>query len=270
MKSISKCFTVCVLMAVALAACSTTPTGRKQLTLKSNAALAQEGTRQMAVIRENSPLVNDPATIEYVACVADAIVGVLEGEDAALYWEMAIVNQPDVNAFVMPGGKIVVKSGILTVAKNQHQLAAVLGHEVAHVTANHANERATRGELSSYGVEVLALILGGGYYNQTQGAYGAASALNSLGLMNPFSRMQESEADDIGLIYMARAGFDPRESVDLWQNMNSSEDTAKVPEFLSTHPSGDTRIESMVQRLPEALVEYNKAKAAGREPNCQN
>ena len=163
----------------------------------------------MAMIRKNSPLVQDQATIDYVACVANAIVEVLEDRDAAMYWELAIVNQPDVNAFVMPGGKIVVKSGILSVAQNQHQLAAVLGHEVAHVTAHHANERATRGELASYGVEVLALILGGGYYNQTRGAYGAASTLNTLGTMNPISRMQESEADVIGLEYMAKAGFDP-------------------------------------------------------------
>ena len=269
MNSISKRLISLVLLAVFVAACSSTPTGRKQLTLKSEAHLAQEGTRQMAIIRENSPLVQDQATIDYVACVANAIVGVLEGEDAAMYWELAIVNQPDVNAFVMPGGKIVVKSGIRTVAENPHQLATVLGHAAAHVTAHHANERATRGDLTGYGVEVLALILGGGYYNQTQGAYGAASALNTMGLMNPFSRMQESEADIIGLEYMAKAGFDPRESVELWQNMNSSEKTAKVPEFMSTHPSGDTRIESMVERLPEMLALYNQAKAEGRDPNCE-
>ncbi len=261
--------TTVVLLAVLLAACSTTPTGRKQLTLKSDAVLAQEGTRQMALIRASSALVNDRATIDYVACVADAIVGQLDGDAAALYWELAIVNQPDVNAFVMPGGKMVVKSGILSVAQNQDQLAAVIGHEVAHVTANHANERATRGELTSYGVEVIGYILGGGYYNQTKGAMGAADTFNTLGLMNPFSRMQETEADDVGLIYMARAGFDPRESVELWQNMNKSEKTAKVPEFLSTHPSGDTRIEAMVARLPEALRLYNEAIAEGREPNCK-
>lgn len=258
-----------VCMAVLVSSCSTSPTGRKQLTLKSDAVLAQEGTRQMALIRASSALVKDRGTIEYVACVADAIVGQLDGDAAALYWELAIVNQPDVNAFVMPGGKMVVKSGILSVAQNQDQLAAVIGHEVAHVTANHANERATRGELTSYGVEVVAYILGGGYYNQTKGAFGAADTLNTLGLMNPFSRMQETEADDIGLEYMARAGFDPRQSVELWQNMNKSEKTAKVPEFLSTHPSGDTRIEAMVARLPNALQLYNQAKEEGRQPNCQ-
>ena len=280
MKSISKtvkCLTAFTLLAVFAAGCSSTPTGRKQLTLKSDAALAQEGARQMAAIRASSALVQDRKTIDYVACVADAIVGVLDDEAAALYWELAIVNQPDVNAFVMPGGKIVVKSGILSVAENQDQLAAVLGHEVAHVTAHHANERATRGELAGYGMEVIAIVLAGDSTNpysrnydpnRAQGIYGAAGTFGSLGLMNPFSRMQETEADDIGLIYMAKAGFDPRESVDLWQNMNSS-NNAKIPEFLSTHPSGESRIEAMVERLPEALALYNQAVAEGRQPNCK-
>lgn len=252
---------------ILVASCTSTPTGRAQLVLKSDAALAQEGARQMNIIRENSPLVTDRATIDFVACVADAIVGSLSEEDAALYWELAVVNQPDINAFVMPGGKIVVKAGILSMTKNQDQLAAVLGHEVAHVTAHHANERATRGDLTSYGVEVLAIILGGGYYNQTQGAYGALSTANTLGLMNAFSRKQETEADIIGLEYMAKAGFDPRESVELWKNMNAS-GQAKIPEFMSTHPSGDTRIDSLINEYRTALPLYNEAQAAGRVPNC--
>jgi len=256
-----------LLLTVLISSCTSTPTGRNQLVLKSDAALAQEGARQMQVIRENSPLVGDRATIDFVACVADAIVGTLSEKDAALYWELAVVNQPDVNAFVMPGGKIVVKAGILSMTKNQDQLAAVLGHEVAHVIAHHANERASRGDLTSYGVEVLAIILGGGYYNQTQGAYSALSTANTLGLMNAFSRKQETEADVIGLEYMAKAGFDPRESVELWKNMNAAGQT-KIPEFMSTHPSGDTRIESLIDEYPKALALYNEAHAAGRIPDC--
>jgi predicted Zn-dependent protease len=256
-----------LLLAILISSCTSTPTGRKQLVLKSDAALAQEGARQMQIIRDNAPLVQDRATIDFVACVADAIVGVLDEESAAMYWELAVVNQPEVNAFVLPGGKIVVKSGILSMTKNEHQLAAVLGHEVAHVTANHPNERQTRGDMTSYGVEVLALILGGGYYNQTQGAYGALASASELGVMNPFSRKQETEADVIGLHYMAKAGFDPRESVELWKKMNAS-GQATIPEFMSTHPSGDTRIESLINEYPKALAYYNEALAAGRSPNC--
>jgi predicted Zn-dependent protease len=259
-----------LLMGALLSACSSTPTGRAQLTLKSEAVMAQEGARQMAILRAQAPLVQDRATIDFVACVADAIVGSLDGKDAEMYWELAVVNQPDINAFVMPGGKMVVKAGILSVTKNQDQLAAVIGHEVAHVTAHHANERASRGELTNYGVEVLAYIIGGtGYYDQrrTAGTYQALSTASTLGLSNPFSRMQESEADIIGLEYMAKAGFDPRESVELWKNMNAKSETS-IPEFMSTHPSGDTRIESLIEEYPTALALFNEARAAGKDPNC--
>jgi len=256
-----------ILLALIVSSCSSSPTGRKQLVLKSDAALAQEGARQFRIIQEQAPLVKDGAVIDYVACVADAIVGVLEGDDADLYWELAIVDQPDINAHVLPGGKIVVKAGLLSVTQNQHQLAAVLGHEVAHVTARHANERASRGVITSAGVEVAAIILGGGYANQTRGAYGALSAGAALGIMNPFSRKQETEADVVGLHYMARAGFDPRESVELWKNMNEKNKT-KIPEYMSTHPSGDTRIENLVAQYPETLALYNDAKAQGKNPDC--
>lgn len=256
-----------VLLASLVGACSSSPTGRAQLTLKSEAALAQEGARQFAMIREQMPMVQDQATIDYVACVANAIVDVLDGKDAAMYWELAVIDKADINAFVMPGGKISVFSGILTVAENQHQLAAVMGHEVAHVTAHHANERASRASITGVGIDVAAIILGGGYSQQTQGAQTVLSQTAALGVLNPFSRMQESEADIIGLTYMAKAGFDPRESVDLWQNMGEK-NKSQVPEFMSTHPSGENRIESLVDQLPDALVHYNEAQAQGLDPQC--
>jgi predicted Zn-dependent protease len=255
-------------VAALLSACAQSPTGRNQLVLKSEAALAAEGQRQFNMIREQMPLVQDRATIDYVACVANAIVDELEGDDAAMYWELAVIDQPDINAFVLPGGKISVFSGILTVAKTQHQLAAVIGHEVAHVTAQHANERASRGSVAGVGVDIAAILLGGGYRGPTQGAQQALGMGAALGIMNPFSRKQETEADIIGLEYMAKAGFDPRESVTLWKNM-AEKNESKVPEFMSTHPSGDTRIESLVSQFPTSLAYYNEAKAKGQEPNCQ-
>ena len=120
-----------VLVVIVAASCSSTPSGRSQLVLKSEAVLEQEGARQFNMIRETVPLIQNRDTIDFVACVANAIVDVLEGDQADLYWELAIVDQPDVNAYVLPGGKIVVKAGILPITANQHQLAAVLGHEVA-------------------------------------------------------------------------------------------------------------------------------------------
>ncbi len=229
--------------------------------------LEQIGAQQFEAIREQSPLVKDRRTIAYVACVANSIVDVLEGDDAAMYWELAIVDNPTINAFVLPGGKIVVFSGILTVAQNQHQLAAVMGHEVAHVTAGHPKERINRQEAATFGADTLALILGGGYARQTQAAQSSLRTLTTLGVLNPFSRGQESEADIIGLEYMAKAGFDPRESVELWKIMNEKNKT-NIPEYMSTHPSGETRIDDLIGHYPTALAYYNQAKEAGKAPNC--
>ncbi len=256
------------LLVALLAACTSTPSGRNQLVLKSDAALAAEGARQFEMIREQMPLVQDRATIDYIACVSNAIVDVLDPESKAMYWELAVIDRTDINAFVLPGGKISVFSGILQVAQNQHQLATVIGHEVAHVTAHHANERASRSMVAGVGIDIAAILLGGGYARQTRAAQQTLQTGAMLGILNPFSRKQESEADVIGLKYMAMAGFDPRESVTLWTNMEEKNET-QVPEFMSTHPSGETRIESLVSQLPAALALYNEAKAQGRSPSCQ-
>jgi len=263
-----KLLAISAFLTILAASCSTSPTGRSQMVLKSDAELAAEGTRQFNKLRDEAPLVKDRATIDYVACVANAIVEVLDDKNRSMYWELAVIEQAQVNAFVMPGGKISVFSGILGVAKNQHQLAAVMGHEVAHVTAKHSNERASRAMVTGVSVDIAAILLGGGYSQQTAAASSALGTGAALGILNPFSRLQESEADLVGLDYMAMAGFDPRESVELWQNMIAANKT-NVPEFMSTHPSGETRIEDLVDALPHALALYNTAQAEGKNPNCQ-
>ena len=255
------------LVALAGAACSSSPTGRSQVILKSEQDLAVEASRQFAEMKASMPLETDRAKIDYIHCVAQAVVLQLPPEYRDMEWEMAIFQADSVNAFAMPGGKIGVMTGILKAAQNQHQLAAVLGHEVAHVTARHANERASRGSFSNVGVQVAAVLLGGGHQGATYSAYEALNAGAALGIMLPFSRSQESEADVIGLEYMAKAGFDPRESVPLWQNMDAEADEAPA-EFLSTHPSSETRIDQLVAEFGTALKYYNEAKAAGRNPNC--
>ncbi len=226
------------------------------------------GAQQFEQIREQSVLVKDRRTIDYVACVANAIVDTLESPDADMYWELAVVDNPTINAFVLPGGKIVVFSGILGVAQNQHQLAAVMGHEVAHVTADHPKERMARQEITNFGADTLGLILGGGYARQTSAAMNSMRTLGQLGILNPFSRGQETEADLIGLEYMAKAGFDPRESVELWKEMGKKNKTS-IPEYMSTHPSGETRINELIGHYPTALVYYNQAKQEGKAPNCE-
>lgn len=256
-----------VFVAIAGVACSSSPTGRSQVILKSDQDLAVEASRQFAEMKANMPLETDRAKIDYIHCVAQAVVLQLPPEYRDLEWEMAIFQADSVNAFAMPGGKIGVMTGILKAAQNQHQLAAVIGHEIAHVTARHANERASRGSFSNVGVQVAAVLLGGGNQGATYTAYEALNAGAALGIMLPFSRSQESEADVIGLEYMARAGFDPRESVPLWQNMDAEADEAPA-EFLSTHPSSETRIDQLVAEFGTALKFYNEAREAGRNPNC--
>jgi len=251
-----------------VAACSTSPTGRSQIIYRSDSELAAESARDFAEMRASIPLETDRATIDYVHCVATAIVDVLEPEYRDLDWDMAIFDSQAVNAFAMPGGKIGVMVGILEAADNQHRLAAVLGHEVAHVTARHSNERASRSPVSNVGVQVAAILLGGGHSGATYTAYEALNAGAALGIMLPFNRGQESEADIIGLEYMARAGFDPRESVALWVNMSGDDEGSKAAEFMSTHPSSESRIEALISEWPKVLPLYNEAQAAGRNPNC--
>ena len=250
-----------------IVACSSSPTGRNQVIWKSDDDLAVEAARQFAEMKASMPLETDRATIDYIACVANAVVNELEPPYSDLEWEMAIFDHEAVNAFAMPGGKIGIMTGILKAAQNQDQLAAVIGHEIAHVTARHANERASRGSVSNVGVQVAAVLLGGGHRGATYTAYEALNAGAALGIMLPFSRSQESEADVIGLEYMAAAGFDPRESVPLWQNMG--EEAGQAPaEFLSTHPSSEARIDSLVSQFGKTLAIYNEAQQQGKTPNC--
>ena len=150
-------------------------------------------------------------------------------------WEVTVFVDDTPNAFALPGGKIGVHTGLFKVAKNRAQLAAVLAHEVGHVVAKHSAERVSQGMVAQLGVSVA-----GAAYGQAAGNLLAQAA--TLGVILPFSRNQESEADDIGLIYMARAGYNPREAVNLWHNFANYGDGQRPPEFLSTHPAPQTRI----------------------------
>ena len=233
----------------------------------SDSELAAQAAKQFAEMKASMPLTTDGDTIEYIACVANAVVSELEPPHDNLAWEMAIFDNEAVNAFAMPGGKIGVMVGILKAAQDQDQLAAVIGHEIAHVTADHSKERASRGRLSNVGIQVAAVLLGGGHQGATYTAYEALNQGAAFGIMLPFSRNQESEADVIGLKYMAKAGFDPRAAVPLWQNMTDEAGEARA-EFISTHPSSDKRIDSLVSQWIDALPVYNEAIQEGRVPNC--
>jgi predicted Zn-dependent protease len=236
---------------------------------QSDAEIEAEAAREFARYKATFPLTTDQDIIDYVACVANAVVTSLEPPDSELDWEMAILETNELNAFVMPGGKIVIFEGIMRAARDQHQLAAVIGHEIAHVTAEHTKRKLLQGGKGmEIGIQVAAVLLGGGHYGAQ---YTAQEMLNQgamYGLLLPYKRGQETEADVIGLEYMAKAGFDPRAAVPLWQNMEEESGGERPAEFASTHPSPDNRIESLISQWVEVLPLYNQAHAEGRIPDC--
>lgn len=257
-----------VFSAIVVASCSTSPTGRLQPIWKSDAEMEAQASQAFNAMKASAALTTNRKKIDFVACVAQSVVEVLNPPYSDIEWELAIFEDQSVNAWAMPGGKIGVNTGILEVTENQHQLAAVIGHEIAHVVARHSNERASRASLTGIGIEALAVVLGGGY---SGGAYTAQETLRAgtaLGITLPHTRGQETEADIVGLEYMAKAGFDPRESVNLWQNMSKA-GGKKPPELLSTHPASETRIENLINEWNTALPLYNQAQADGREPDCK-
>ncbi len=264
----SKLLISVLLAGLVVAACSTSPTGRKQFITKSDAELEAQAQQTWNAYRATLPLATNRAKIDFVACVAQAIVAEMHPPYSDIEWELRVFEDNSANAFAMPGGKIGVNTGILEVTDDQHQLAAVLGHEVAHVVARHVNERASRAALSGIGIEALAVIMGGGYTGGAYTAHQALSAGAALGLQLPMSRGQETEADVVGLEYMAKAGFDPRAAVDLWQNM-AAKAGQTPPEHLSTHPAPDTRIENLISEWQKTLPIYNQALADGKDPQCK-
>ena len=242
--------------------CATSPTGRSQLMLMPGSEMDQMGSQAFTNIKEETPINKQTATNSYVQCVANAITREVGGT-----WEVVVFKDDAANAFALPGGKIGVYTGLLKIAENQHQLATVIGHEVAHVQARHANERVSQSFAVEQGLNLLSAIASpqSGTGQSLMGMLGVGA---QYGILMPYSRIQESEADMLGLDLMARAGFDPRESVQLWKNMARS-GGGQPPEFLSTHPSHSTRIGDLIARLPLALQLMNQAQQRGRRPDCK-
>ncbi len=254
-------------LALALVACTTSPLGRQQILLYPKAEVAQMGAAAFQRMQHEMPVARDSARQRYVECVTHALAGALERGSGPATWQVEIFEDKSANAFALPGGKIGVHTGMFEVAANQDQLATVLGHEISHVIAEHTNERLSTTAVAESGLQALQLLMGADSPGQRQ----LLSALGlgaQVGVLLPFSRAQESEADLLGLRLMARAGFDPRASVELWQRMERQA-RGSPPEFLSTHPSESTRIARLQQHMREALPLYEQARSAGRQPHCQ-
>ena len=240
-----------------LQSCATVPvTGRSQLRLVSEEEEAQLGVTAFQQLRQEEVQKGrlltdreDPAAHAWVKRVTDRIIGA-SGLGNAYHWDYMLINAPTtVNAAAIAGGRIIVYTGILPVAQTDAGLATILGHEVGHVMAHHTAERVSQTQLVNVGAALTSAVGG-----ELLGAVVPAAA--QLGYLLPYSRAHESEADHIGLLLMAKAGYDPRESVALWQRMNQAGGSGRPPEFLSTHPNPETRITQLQGWMPQAWQYY--------------
>ncbi|MDX1656323.1 MAG: M48 family metallopeptidase [Candidatus Competibacteraceae bacterium] len=250
---------------IGLTGCDETPTGRKQLALIPEGQMAQLGARSFAEIKSTQPIETDPRINAVVRCVAQAVVDALPEPHQS--WEVVVFRNPQPNAFALPGGKIGINTGILQVTETPDQLATIVGHEVAHVLVDHANERLTQELGVSAALMLVSLFL------ENEGGLDQELIMKGLGLgaqygvLLPYSRAHEQEADVLGLELMARAGFDPRASLNFWRNMSQA-GGGQVPELLSTHPSHGSRTETLSEVMEGMVQLQETALEQGRRPAC--
>jgi len=256
-------------VSVLLVSCSRNAiTGRKQLTLYPESEITAAAEQQYRQFLSQNKVVSPSADrdAEMVRRVGQRVATAITqyytqkglGDQIKGYqWEYNLVDSKEVNAWCMPGGKIVVYTGLLPITQNEAALAVVVGHEVTHAVAKHGNERLSQGMLQQLGGVALSAALASQpaeTQNLLMAAYGAGS---EVGILLPYSRNQEYEADKFGLYYTALAGYNPQEAIPLWQRMEAaSQGSSKPPEFLSTHPAEGNRIKRLQDNMPEALKLY--------------
>ncbi len=253
-----------------LASCATSPTGRRQLQLFPEAQMGQMGFEAYQQVKKQTKVDTSKPVNQYVGCVVRALSAVVGKPRGGGNWTVTVFKEDKtVNAFALPGGNIGVYSGLLPVARTPGQLAAVIGHEIGHVQAGHGNERMSDQFAAQAGLQLVNALAGGDRAStQNQQLMSLLGLGVQVGVLLPFSRTQESEADQLGMLYMAQAGFDPHEAIKLWRNMIAS-GGAKPAEWLSTHPSDQRRITDLERLLPGDLARFQRARAEGRHPDCQ-
>jgi len=233
-------------------------TGRKShvgMSVEQESALGFQTYRQ---VLSQARTVDAGPEFEMVKRVASRLATATGQSGQAFQWQVSLIQDQQVNAFCLPGGKIVVYTGIIPVAQNEAGLATVMGHEMAHATSRHGAQRVLQQNLTQTAMTGIAVSLSDMDFNQQRAVMGALGAGAQFGILMPFGRKHESEADEIGLMYMARAGYDPQESIRFWARMEKA-GGGNPPEFLSTHPSHGTRIAQLQALMPKAMEEYRKA-----------
>ena len=256
------------LVMLLLSACSTVPvTGRQQLDLVPSDQIMAMSADQYQKFMAEHEVVTGTEESRMVKRVGGRISSAVEKYLAqqnksdilqGYNWEFNLVKDDSANAWAMPGGKVVVYTGILPITQNETGLATVMGHEVAHAVAHHGNERMSQALLAQLGGMALSVALSQNP-SQTNELFMAAFGMGAqVGVLLPYSRLQESEADHLGLVFMAIAGYDPKKALDFWQRMAAQEKGGAPPEFLSTHPAHETRVEQIKENLPEAMKYFKK------------
>ena len=244
-----------------LTACITSPTGRSQLIFMPDAQINQMGLQAFDSLKKEKPVSTNGKYNQVANCIASAITQQIGGQ-----WEVVVFEDATPNAFALPGNKIGIHSGMIKLVNNQDQLAAVVGHEIGHVLAKHSNERASQEMAVNQGMNIVqAVAAPQSALGQT--AVGLLGVGAQYGILMPYSRVHESEADIIGVDLMAKAGFDPRQSISLWQLMDQAAQGQPI-EFLSTHPSHATRIQDLEQHMPQAMGFFQQAQSMGKQPHC--
>ena len=251
-----------------LSSCTSAPiTERKQLKIVSEAKLNAQAAQIYEKIKEKEKMSDDKKTLNEIKEIGKRIensiseyfyrVGI-EDPTINFEWEYILIDRKKVrNAWCMPGGKIAVYTGILEATKNTDGLAAVMGHEIAHAVAKHSVERASRATLVNTGTQLIDIFSGGklSEVNRTTGI-NTVGLITQLGLLNPFNRKQESEADYLGMIFSSLSGYDIRETVKIWERMKELNKGKEPPEFMSTHPSSDNRIKDLNEKMNDVILDY--------------
>ncbi|MGC6506668.1 MAG: M48 family metallopeptidase [Coraliomargaritaceae bacterium] len=264
MKSVMLIRAVFTFVVLFFISCSTVPhTGRQALHLMSHADLAQSAAMSFSALKREQVISQDPAMNARLERVGKRIAKVAEPDMPNLVqWEFVVFDDDgQLNAFAMPGGKVAVYTGLMKVVETDDELAAVIGHEVAHVVAGHSNERASQQMLAAGGAAALQIGSSFSDLSRTEralllSAFGAGA---TVGVLLPFSRTHELEADEIGLLYAAKAGYNPLAAVKFWERMSAQNTGTAPPELLSTHPADSRRINRIKMQLPKVMPEYRKS-----------
>ena len=261
----SNTFIILSTIILLLSSCASSPTGRKQLLLFPESKMSELGVTSFSQMVSKKPTSKDSKQNKYIRCITDDLL-VAMGESPSS-WKIEVFNDKTPNAFALPGKRMGIHTGMIDLANNTDQLAAVIGHEIGHVLSKHSNERMSQQTLTSTGLQVGSTVLGGDGGRNDMLILGAMG-LVQYGVLLPYSRTHETEADELGQKFMAEAGYDPRQAAELWKLMSKGGKSG--PEFLSTHPSPSSRIANLSSKAGQHLETYknNTGKAqCGNKPN---